>query len=114
MAQYLKNLAYETVFPLADQVNWAPGQVVSKTLAQNPAFGLTLFAIPKGEGISAHKSSGDAFVTILKGKCEATVGDKKFVLNEGDSIVMPAGIPHALSAPEDFKAFLVVAFPPAL
>lgn len=112
MDKYLKNLEYEKVFNLADQVSWAPGQVVSKTLAQNPAYGLTLFAIPKGEGISAHKSSGDAFITVLEGKCHATVGDKEFELAAGQSLVMPAGIPHAVSAPEDFKMFLVVAFPP--
>lgn len=32
---YIKNIAHEEVLALADQVQVAPGQVVSRTLAQN-------------------------------------------------------------------------------
>lgn len=111
MEKYLKNLEYSKVLSLAEQVDWLPGQVISKTLAQNPAFGLTLFAIPKGEGISAHKSTGDAFVTALEGKCEITIDNDKFVLKKGECIVMPAGHPHAVNAIDNFKMLLIVVFP---
>ena len=112
MEKYLKNLEYSKVFSLDRQVEYLPGQVVSKTLAQNHAYGLTLFAMPKGEGISAHKSTGDAFITILEGACEVQIDDDKYHLKKGESIVMPAGHPHAVSAVEDFKMLLIVAFPP--
>lgn len=109
--RYLKNIAYGQPLRLADQVEYAPGQVTSKTLVQNPAVGVTLFAMAAGEGISAHKSTGDAFVTVLEGTGEATIDSESFVLGAGQSIVMPAGHPHAVGARENFKMLLVVVFP---
>lgn len=113
MEKYLKNIDYATVLSLAAQIEAQEGQVVSKTLAQSPAFGLTLFAMPKGEGISAHKSTGDAFVLVLEGKCGIVIDDKSYELAKGECIVMPAGHPHAVNALENFKMLLIVAFPPA-
>ena len=112
MEKYLKNLDYAAVLPLAQQVDYLPGQVISKTLAQNSAFGLTLFAIDKGEEISAHRSTGDALVIALDGAGEITIDDTMHMLDAGDCIVMPAGHPHAVRAPEAFKMLLVVVFPP--
>lgn len=59
---YLKNIASSEVLKLADQVQYALGQVVSKTLVQNKGVGITLFAFAKGEGISEHESTGDALL----------------------------------------------------
>ncbi len=114
MDKFIKNMDYAEVLNLADQVSVQPGQVVSKTLVQNKSMGMTLFAMPKGEGISAHKSSGDAFVYNLEGKCEIEIESGRYELNKGDCIIMPAGRPHAVKAAEDFKMLLVVVFPPAL
>ena len=44
---YLKNIASSEVLKLADQVQYAAGQVVSKTLVQNKGVGITLFAFAK-------------------------------------------------------------------
>lgn len=109
--KHLKNIDYARPVDLAGQVDYAKGQVTSKTLVQNPAVGITLFAMAKGEGISAHKSTGDAFVTALEGRGQITIDDATFVLEQGQSIVMPAGHPHAVSALDDFKMLLVVVFP---
>ncbi len=111
MKKYLKNLNYEAVLPFADQVGYMSGQVVSRTLVQNKAFNLTLFAFDKGEEISSHTSKGDALVIVLDGKGQVTIDGKKYPLGQGECIVMPAGIPHAVSAVERFKMFLVVVFP---
>ena len=109
--KHLKNIDYAKPVDLAAQVDYAPGQVTSKTLVQNPWVGVTLFAMSKGEGISAHKSTGDAFVTALEGRGKITIDDQSFELAKGQSIVMPAGHPHAVSALDDFKMLLVVVFP---
>ena len=107
----LKNIDYAKPVDLAGQVEYAPGQVTSKTLVQNPWVGVTLFAMTKGEGISAHKSSGDAFVTALEGRGQITIDNDTFELKAGQSIIMPAGHPHAVSALDVFKMLLVVVFP---
>ncbi len=107
----LKNIEAETVLRLGNQVSYQKGQVVSKTLAQNSALSLTLFAFDKGEEISSHESGGDAMVTCLDGEGKITIDGKVYLLKEGESIVMPAKKPHAVYASEQFKMFLVVVFP---
>lgn len=61
----MKNLSKAEVLTLKDQVNYQEGQVVRKTLAQNPFISVTLFAFDKGEEISTHESDSDAFVRAL-------------------------------------------------
>lgn len=109
----LRNIEHEKVLPLAKEIDWQEGQVVSRTLVQNSGVGMTLFAFAAGEGISAHDSAGDAFVQVLDGVGKFTVGGKEHILKAGDALVMPARIPHAVYAPEDFKMLLTVVFPPA-
>ena len=106
----IKNMEQAAVLTLKEQVAYQPGQVVSKTLAQNDALSVTLFAFDKGEEISSHRSGGDAFVTCLEGVGRITVDGQQYILHEGESIVMPAGHPHAVYGEERFKMMLVVVF----
>ena len=106
----IKNIDKAAVLTLKDEVAYQPGQVVSKTLAQNNALSVTLFAFDKNEEISTHESGGDAFVTCLDGVGEITIDGKKYALHAGESIVMPAGHPHAVFGKEQFKMLLVVVF----
>lgn len=108
---FIKNIDFSTALTMADLVAYQPGQVVSKTLAQNPAVSLTLFAFDQGEEISSHESNGDAMVIALDGEGEITVGSEKHVVKAGQTIVMPAKTPHAVYASQQFKMFLVVVFP---
>ena len=110
MEPKMKNIPHAEVVTLREQVDYQPGQVVSKTLAQNEALSITLFAFEKGEEISAHKSGGDAFVTCLDGVGRVTIDGQPYTLREGESIVMPAGHPHAVYGEERFKVLLVVVF----
>lgn len=106
----MKNIQQATVLTLKDQIAYQPGQVVSKTLAQNEALSITLFSFDKGEEISTHASGGDAFVTCLDGVGRITIDGEAYLLHEGESIVMPAGHPHAVYGEEAFKMLLVVVF----
>ena len=111
MEKYIKNIPHETPISLLDEVVYQPGQIVSKTLAQNQHHSVTLFAFDKGEEISTHASDGDAMVICLDGQGEITRDGKKHVLNAGETIVMPAKKPHAVYAKEQFKMLLTVIFP---
>lgn len=108
---YIKNIEQDTVLSLAGQVEAQPGQIVSRTLAQNRAVSVTLFAFAQGEEISTHDSIGDAMVTVLEGIGRFTVGGKEHFCHEGEVLVMPATVPHAVYAPEPFKMMLTVVFP---
>lgn len=106
----MKNISKAEVLALKDQVSYQEGQVVSKTLAQNDAVSVTLFAFDKDEEISTHESGGDAFVTCLDGMGRITIDGEEYQLHEGESIVMPAKHPHAVYGQEQFKMLLVVIF----
>ena len=108
---YIKNIEHDKVFPLIDEIQVQKGQIVSKTLAQNNAVSLTLFAFSEGEEIGTHDSVGDAMVHVLEGVGRFTVGGKDHICRAGDVLVMPAKVPHSVYAIEDFKWLLTVVFP---
>lgn len=110
MSIKIKNIAKSEVLMLKEQISYQEGQVVSKTLAQNPAVSITLFSFAEGEEISTHESGGDAFVTCLDGAGKITIDGTEYLLHEGESIVMPAGHPHAVYGQEAFKMLLIVVF----
>ena len=105
-----KNIAKQEKLLLKNLVDYQAGQVVSKTLAQNSSVSVTLFAFSKDEEISAHDSAGDAFVHVLEGVGKFTVGEVEHIVKAGEVLVMPAKIPHAVYAVEDFKWILTVIF----
>lgn len=108
---YLKNIPHENIITLASLVEIRPGEVVSKTLAQNDAVSVTVFSFDQGEEIGTHGSSGDAMVTVLEGTGRFVVDGKEFILNHGETLVMPANKPHSVHGIEPFKMLLVVIFP---
>ena len=105
-----KNIEKQTALKLKELVEYQPGQVVSKTLVQNDSVSMTIFSFDKGEEISTHAASGDAMVTVLEGTGRFTVDGEVFILNEGDTLIMPKDIPHAVFGEERFKMQLTVSF----
>ena len=105
-----KNIEKQTKLELKNLVDYQPGQVVSKTLVQNDAVSMTIFSFDKGEEISTHAAGGDAMVTVLEGTGRFTVDGEVFILNAGETLIMPKDIPHAVFGEEQFKMQLVVSY----
>ena len=91
-------------------MDYIDGQVVSKTLVQNELVSMTIFSFDKGEEISSHSASGDAMVTVLDGTGKFTVGGVEYILEKGETLIMPKEIPHAVFGIERFKMQLIVSF----
>ena len=105
-----KNIDKQTKLTLKELVEYQESQVVSKTLVQNDYVSMTIFSFDKGEEISTHAAGGDAMVTVLEGKGRFTVGDEVFYVEEGETLIMPKDIPHAVYGEERFKMQLTVSF----
>ena len=105
-----ENIVKKEKVELKNLVAYQEGQVVSKTLVQNDYVSVTLFSFDKGEEISTHASGGDAMVTVLEGTGKFTIGGDVFILKEGETIIMPKDVPHAVYGQEKFKMELVVSF----
>jgi quercetin dioxygenase-like cupin family protein len=89
-------------------VEYQKGSIVSRTIIDKPQGTVTLFAFGEGEGLSEHTTPYDAMVQVLDGEVEIKIGDEVFHLDEGEMIVMPADIPHALRALGRFKMLLIM------
>lgn len=111
MEPLIKNIAHASIISLTDSIAYEQGKVVSITLAQRPGVGMTLFAFDAGEGVSTHAAPGDAMVYVLDGKCQITIDGTIHELDSGLSIIMPAGVPHAVKAITPFKMLLTVVKP---
>lgn len=105
-----KNIEKQIKLQLKDQIEYQLGQVVSKTLVQNDKVSMTIFSFDKNEEISTHAAGGDAMVTVLEGTGRFTVGGEVFILTEGETLIMPKDIPHAVYGEEKFKMQLIVSF----
>ncbi len=105
---FIKNFDQGKVVTLKDQVSVESGTIVSKTLVNGDALTMTLFAFDAGQGVSTHSAPGDAFVVCLEGEAEIELNGEKLLIHEGESLIMPAGAPHALKAVKQYKMLLTV------
>jgi len=96
------------VISLKDLVDYQDGTVASRMIVNTKAGSLTLFSFDEDEGLSEHTAPFDAVVTILDGECEVWISGVTHQMKEGDTIIFPAGVPHALSAVTRFKMSLTM------
>jgi quercetin dioxygenase-like cupin family protein len=96
------------VLQLKDLVNYNEGTVASRMIISRKSGNITLFSFDENEGLSEHTAPFDAAVTILEGECEVWVSGQTFQMKEGDTIIFPANVPHALSAITKFKMSLTM------
>jgi quercetin dioxygenase-like cupin family protein len=108
MARLLGDRRCRLKGPVAGMVGCQAGSVVSKTLIDNKAGTVTLFAFGQGQGLSEPAAPFDALVQVLDGEVEITISEKPYRLTSGEIIVMPANEPHAMKAVKDFKMLLTI------
>lgn len=93
---------------LEQEINYSPDSVVSKIIYKSPHTILTLFALAEGQSIAEHLTPFDAMVQVLAGEAELVIGGVKKIVKSGESIIMPANVPHALFARQEYKMLLVM------
>ncbi len=96
------------VFSFAGSVEYADGAIVSKTVLKKESGNISLFAFAKGESLSEHTAPFDAMIQVVDGKAEVIIGGKSCFVKAGQTIIMPANIPHAVIAVEKFKMVLTM------
>jgi quercetin dioxygenase-like cupin family protein len=96
------------VLQLKDLVNYNEGTVASRMIISRKAGNITIFSFDENEGLSEHTAPFDAVVTILDGECEVWIAGQTYTMKEGDTIIFPANVPHALSAITKFKMSLTM------
>ncbi len=84
-----KSFSTATVYTLKNMVEYSENSTVSKI-------------------ITRHTAPFDAIVQILEGTGHIIINKKEYEVNEGEFIIMPANIPHALEARSKFKMLLTM------
>jgi quercetin dioxygenase-like cupin family protein len=95
-------------FGVEESINYSEDSVVSQTLLNKDTGTITLFAFDEGQGLSEHTAPFDAVVHILDGQAGITIGGESHTVGEGEMIIMPANVPHALHAEQKFKMLLTM------
>jgi quercetin dioxygenase-like cupin family protein len=98
----------QDIVNLASALEYQEHSVISRVMLKNAGGTITLFAFDEGEGLSEHATPYDAFVTIIEGETRIRIADREHSLRAGDSLVLPASIPHAVDAVTKFKMLLVM------
>lgn len=96
------------VFNFLEKINYSERGIVSKQVLKTEKGNISLFAFDKGESLSEHTAPFDAMVQVIEGKVKITIGGVNFNLNSGNTIIMPANIPHAVFALDKFKMVLTM------
>jgi len=91
---------------LGRELDYVRGSIVSRTLEKRRGGSITLFAFDADQELSEHTAPFDAFVQVLAGAVELNIGGEVVVASAGETVRMPAGIPHAVRAIEPFKMLL--------
>jgi quercetin dioxygenase-like cupin family protein len=95
-------------FSFTESISYVDNSVVSKILLRNDKGNVTLFSFDKNEFLSEHTAPFDAIVQVIDGVAEVVINGKNTILHTGESIIMPANIPHAVNAIEKFKMLLIM------
>ncbi|MEZ5197406.1 MAG: cupin domain-containing protein [Bacteroidales bacterium] len=99
---------HSTIMDFAAKVEYSPEGIVSKRVIQKDKGNVSLFAFDKEQQLSEHSAPFDALLQVLDGKARIMIDGKPYALTTGQSIIMPANIPHAVYAVEKFKMVLTM------
>jgi quercetin dioxygenase-like cupin family protein len=102
-----------TALPLHALVTPTEQGIASRVLARTAGGNLTLFAFDAGQGLTEHTSPFDALVLVLEGALALTIGGTPVRATPGTIVRMPAGVAHAVDAPEPARMLLVMLRDPA-
>ena len=96
------------VISTSEMVGYQDGSIVSREVISKKSGTVTIFAFDAGQGLSEHTAPYDAMVYILDGAALITIAGEKFNVSTGEMIIMPANIPHAVTAEKRFKMQLTM------
>lgn len=82
--------------------------IASRILAQASGGNLTLFAFDTGQGLTEHTSPFDALAMVLEGVLTLSIAGAPVRATPGTIVRLPAGVPHAVDAPEPARMLLIM------
>lgn len=95
-------------FVFSELVDYQEGAIVSRTVIDKSEGTITVFAFDQGQNLSEHTAPFDALIQVVEGTGIITIAGQDHIVEAGQAIIMPADIPHAVSADVRFKIVLTM------
>lgn len=95
-------------FSFNESISYSDGGIVSMRVLEKIAGNVSLFAFDKGQKLSEHTAPFDAMIQVTEGEAEIVIGGIINQLTAGQTIIMPANVPHAVNATSRFKMVLTM------
>lgn len=92
----------EKILSLADETQFAPNGIVSRTLLRTPNSRAVLFGFDEGQERTEHTSTQYAVIQILSGECDFFLAGRPHALKAGDLLYMPPHLPRAVKTTKQF------------
>ena len=99
---------HEKVLSLADETQFAPNGIVSRTLLRTGNARVVLFGFAAGQELTEHTSTQHALIEILTGECEFYLAGKPHPMKTGDLLYLPPNLAHAVQATKQFSMLLTL------
>jgi quercetin dioxygenase-like cupin family protein len=107
----LMDATREKILSLAEETQFAPNGIVSRTLLRTANSRMVLFGFAEGQELTEHTSTQHAIIQILSGECEFQLAGKPHTLKTGDLLYMPPHLPHSVRATRQFSMLLTLSKP---
>ena len=89
-------------------IEYVPNAVLSRTIIKKTTGNIIVSSLAAGEELAERTSPFDTFIQIIDGTAEVIINDKKYELELGEGIVIPAHSKHCFNAFEQFKMIATV------
>jgi mannose-6-phosphate isomerase-like protein (cupin superfamily) len=99
-----KSKTYITV----EIIEYITNSVVSKTVLKKSTGNINVMSFDCGEGLIEKISPFDTFAQIIEGCAEIVIDSESFLLETGQSIIIPAHKPNKINPNGRFKMILTV------
>jgi len=106
--QPLMDASSDKIISLAQETQFAPNGIISRTLLRTPTMRVVLFGFAEGQELTEHTSTQHALIQILSGECEFSLAGKPHNLKAGDFLCMPPNLAHAVKATKQFSMLLTL------
>jgi quercetin dioxygenase-like cupin family protein len=94
---------HSKVFDLAETLGCVPASVLVKPIIKKPSGYINAVSIDSGEATAVNTSAFDIFIHAIDGKAEVVINGIPYVLQTGQSIIIPAHSHNTIKAMEKFK-----------
>lgn len=93
---------------IVEIIEYVPGSVVIKTIIKKTTGNISAVSFDAGEKLEERISPFDTFIQIIDGMAEIIINENSYLLDTGQSIIIPAHSRNSLKANNRFKMISTV------